>query len=325
MKCNNCGNEIENGSTYCYYCNTEINPSPKGKVCPNCGYVNVSNAKFCKSCGTQLTQTTNINQTATKSPSKNSRSTMIIFIALGIVIVLLCIALTREKTSDNDSNFNDNSNQISDDDPYYNQDNPYYNEDEGTDFDYTNANEAKRTKTLNTLINYLNNNNIATITDETLIFDCYDLNTENNRFYEFRTDGYPISNMIGIYGISNDGKNIFGYNIPENYIYVIYPIEEEQYSNSNNQVSLDGYSYSAGTYKLLYSIKIRKGPGTDYDRLIKSDLPSEYYGSSNENGGLNPDTIIEVSEVTISENRVWGKISCGWVCLYDEKTLVEKF
>lgn len=224
MKCYNCGNEIENDTTYCPYCNAKINNVPKGKVCSNCGYLNVNSAKFCKSCGTPLTQNVNMHQSSEKLTSKNSQTSKIIISALGVIIVLLCIILIKGKTPDPDPDpsINDNNNQTSENDPYY----------------------------------------------------------ENK-----------------------------------------YPIDEHP---SNIQVSVDGYSFSSGKYKLLYSIKVRKGPGVEYDRLTKSDLPSEYYNYSNDNGGLNPDTIIEVSEVRASNNRVWGKISCGWVCLYDEDILVTR-
>lgn len=89
------------------------------------------------------------------------------------------------------------------------------------------------------------------------------------------------------------------------------------------KVIFEGETFMPGTYKLLYSVKVRSGAGVEYERVPKKDLADEYYPYSNDNGGLLPDTMIEVEEIVVHDNRVWGKISCGWVCLFEDMIFVE--
>lgn len=314
MKCVKCGAELEPGATYCPYCSSNFDSELSERMYSNSIHGNGNIKKSNPNTDIPTIPKTSINQNEITSFPKKIQSNTIIVAILVVVIFILCIALFNEKGNDDVPTVYDENSQISDSNYNSNQINEEGSNHNGEIY------LGERTETLNTLIEYLNTSSIAKITEKSKIFEYDIINDMDIQFYEFRTGEETNSNLIGIYGISNDEKYIYEYSIEED---IILPLNKEQDSELNKQVSLGGYSYGIGKYKLLYSIKIRKGPDVEYDRLIKSDLPSEFYNSSNQNGGLNPDTVIEVSEVTVTGNRVWGKISCGWICLYDEKTLVE--
>ena len=56
MKCNHCGSEQKDGSTFCSECGNKLD-APKKCFCCNCGKKLQSDAKFCPQCGTSTTNT----------------------------------------------------------------------------------------------------------------------------------------------------------------------------------------------------------------------------------------------------------------------------
>lgn len=84
-------------------------------------------------------------------------------------------------------------------------------------------------------------------------------------------------------------------------------------------------TYEIGSYKLLYVVRVRENAGTQYKQVSKSNLSSTYYSNSNKNGSLTKGTIVEISEFKVIEDgSLWGKIDCGWLCLYLDKPYVSK-
>ena len=74
-------------------------------------------------------------------------------------------------------------------------------------------------------------------------------------------------------------------------------------TTSNNQ--------QLGTYVVTAKdgLKVRKGPGTNYDRKAKNELTPDAQKHSNVNGGLLYGTRVTVSEF----KNGWAKIPSGWV------------
>lgn len=92
----------------------------------------------------------------------------------------------------------------------------------------------------------------------------------------------------------------------------------EIYTSSGNDLE-----YSTGAYRLLYDVKVRKGPSTSYERLGKSQLPESLKVSSNDNGGLLEGTDVYVIEIVKNDNQIWGKIDIGYICLYNDEKYAE--
>lgn len=67
-----------------------------------------------------------------------------------------------------------------------------------------------------------------------------------------------------------------------------------------------------GKYRLLYPLRLRKGPGLNYDCRTAKKTKAD--------GTMPAGTVVEIEEIKYLSVSVWGKSKDGWLCLYMSHT-----
>ncbi|MBQ0114672.1 MAG: zinc ribbon domain-containing protein [Bacteroidales bacterium] len=123
MKCNNCGNVVPDGSTFCNICGARLSNEMR---CPACGSVIPSNSVFCPDCGKSLrhdtpdSETFNTRQQRVAQPAESSwdepqqqtntgKSTYNRNLIIGIAVVAAVIVLLLIARACNSSDRNENA------------------------------------------------------------------------------------------------------------------------------------------------------------------------------------------------------------------------
>ena len=83
---------------------------------------------------------------------------------------------------------------------------------------------------------------------------------------------------------------------------------------------------TTGKYLMVYDgLNLRIGPGTGYDKCNYNSLPEEIKREAYDNSALSQNTEINVSEVKVDGDYVWGKIAENvWVCIKSGNTTYVK-
>lgn len=101
--------------------------------------------------------------------------------------------------------------------------------------------------------------------------------------------------------------------------------DDSSQGNTYTEPEDEGYYVVGNTYTVVEKegVKVRSGPGRNYDQLNRSDLSDEYYYQSDDKGSkacLKKGAVVECLEM----NGNWMRITDGWVCVeFDGDVLIE--